>query len=681
MTIPRKSHMRILAAVMLMAGFCAVSSGAALAGTNMSGSAWASTDLSGSVWTGTEENGNELTGAEGNGHGMAGVDTLAVVPCGEVPLDGDTTDAGTIEDCEDELLPTHWDTGNNWDDESKLPSIDDSLAYLEHDSSRGSSVSWVSILPPLAAIAIALLFRQVLLALFIGVWMGAWLAAGAGFGAVFTSFFTAATDYVVPSVADPDHVSILIFTLLIGGMVGIIGANGGTRGVVRALTGWITTRRRAQVTTTGLGYIIFFDDFANTMIVGSTMRPLTDRFRISRAKLAYLVDSTAAPVAIVALISTWIGAVMGYIREAESAIAGYSESAYLIFLNSLPYNFYAFLAIIFVLIIAFSGRDFGPMRRAEERARSGSDTSAVSGEEDGPTGEEETATGQEESGTGEDGESGTDEPGDESSGDHEKTVHWLYAMVPILALLTVTLGGLWVTGEGDTLQEIVGSADSYAALVWGSVFSVFLAGFMTLVGRLLPVGEMLKGMFRGMNVMFEGLLILVLAWSLGMVTLELDTAGYLVSLLEGFLSPDWLPVLIFVLSAVTSFATGSSWGTMGILMPLVLPLTWSLSVAAGLDPASTQTLIYASVSAVLAGAVWGDHCSPISDTTILSSLASRCDHVAHVNTQLPYALVVGVISVAALIASAVAGLPVWVIYPVAIALMVGIVYRFGTATG
>ncbi len=554
---------------------------------------------------------------------------------------------------------------------------------------NGFSVSWVSILPPLAAIAIALLFRQVLLALFIGVWMGAWLASGAGFGAVFTSFFTAATDYVVPSVADPDHVSILIFTLLIGGMVGIIGANGGTRGVVRAITGWITSRRRAQVTTVGLGYVIFFDDFANTMIVGSTMRPLTDRFRISRAKLAYLVDSTAAPVAIVALISTWIGAMMGYIREAESAIDGYSESAYLIFLNSLPYNFYAFLAIIFVLIIAISGRDFGAMRRAEEQAWSGDDESAVTGEEDGAGGGSESGTGGQGDSGGEgatggevvaDGRGGAGGGGEGMDG-AAQSAHWIYAMVPILALLTVTLAGLWITGDGETLQEIVGSADSYAALVWGSVFALFLAGLMTLAGRLLPVDEMLKGMFRGMNVMFEGLLILVLAWSLGMVTMELDTAGYLVSLLEGFLSPDWIPVLIFVLSAVTSFATGSSWGTMGILMPLILPLTWSLSVAAGLDPASTHTLIYASVSAVLAGAVWGDHCSPISDTTILSSLASRCDHVAHVNTQLPYALVVGGISVVALIASAVAGVPVWVIYPVAIALMVGIVYRFGAVTG
>ena len=579
----------------------------------------------------------------------SGPDTLAIVPCGDELAEGDTI--GADADCEDQPLETHWDAVQSHQE----------FDFEENGAvtGPGSQASWVSILPPLAAIAIALLFRQVLLALFIGVWMGAWLAGGAALGSVFTSFFTSATDYVVPSVADPDHASILIFTLLIGGMVGIIGANGGTRGVVHSLTGWITTRRRAQVTTAGLGYVIFFDDFANAMIVGSTMRPLTDRFRISRAKLAYLVDSTAAPVAIVALISTWIGAVMGYIREAESAIAGYSESAYLIFINSLPYNFYAFLAIIFVLIIAVSGRDFGPMRRAEQQARSGKDASAVSGSEDGS----------------EDGGDGSGES--PAAGELQNTAHWLYAMVPIMALLVVTLAGLWITGDGDTIREVVGSADSYAALVWGSVFALFMAGFMTLAGQLLPVDQMLKGMFRGMNIMFEGLLILVLAWSLGMVTVDLDTAGYLVSLLEGFLNPNWIPVLIFVLAAATSFATGSSWGTMGILMPLVLPLTWSLSSASGLDPASTQALIYASVSAVLAGAVWGDHCSPISDTTILSSLASRCDHVAHVNTQLPYALVVGGISVAALIASVVMGISVWVIYPVTIVLMAGIVYRFG----
>ncbi len=550
--------------------------------------------------------------------------TAAPEPCGEASIDAPDA-SGAVPQC-GETIP---------EDTVEIDSLG----------------SWLSILPPVAAIGIALVFKQVLMALFIGVWMGAWLAGSVTLSGIFTSFFTSVSGYIVPSMADPGNISILVFSLLVGGMVGIIGANGGTRGIVGAITRLVTNRRRAQVTTTAMGYLVFFDDYANTMVVGSTMRPLTDRLRISRAKLAYLVDSTAAPVAIIALISTWIGAIVGYIGEAEGGIQEFDESAYLIFLNSLPYNFYAFLAIIFVFIIAFSRRDFGPMYRTEQQALTGRDLSAV-----------ENASDNEES-----------TPDAES----EMVSHWANAALPIIGLIGVTLAGLWFTGEGTGLQEVVGSADSYAALVWGSVFSLFLACGLTLVQRLLSIDEMIKSMFKGMHLMFEGLIILVLAWSLGMVTQELDTAGFLVSLMAGVLNPYWIPVIIFILSGFTSFATGSSWGTMGILTPLVLPLTWTLSSTTGLGPVETQTLIYASVSAVLAGAVWGDHCSPISDTTILSSLACRCSHITHVNTQLPYAMTVGALSIAALMASTVIGIPVWVIYPVAIAVMIAIVYRFG----
>ncbi len=547
-----------------------------------------------------------------------------------------------------------------------------------------NDLTGLSLLPPVAAIAIALVLRQVLVALFIGVWMGAWLMAGATITGLFTTFFTTVSDYIVPSIADPDHASILVFSLLIGGMVGIIGANGGTRGIVDAITRFITNRRRAQLTITGMGYLVFFDDYANTMVVGSTMHPLTDKLRISRAKLAYLVDSTAAPVAVIAVISTWIGAVVGYIHEAETATPGFTETAYLIFLNALPYNFYAFLAIILVAIIAFSGRDFGPMRHAEQQALDGKDTSPSANPYGNDTTNSDSLThansegtlGGKEDATKQENRSNGPFEGDKPA---EKTSHWSNAVLPVLGLLLVTLAGLRITGEGDTIHEIVGSADSYAALVWGSFFSLFLACTLTLSQQLLPIDAMLKGMFKGMHLMFEGLIILVLAWSLGMVTQHLGTADYLVSLFEGILKPWWIPVMIFVLAGFTSFATGSSWGTMGILIPIVLPLTWSLSALVDLDFSTTQTLIYASISAVMGGAVWGDHSSPISDTTILSSLACRCDHVTHVNTQLPYAAVAGGLSIPAMIAATVIGIPLWIIYPLAILIMIGMVYRFGKA--
>ena len=583
-------------------------------------------------------------------------------------LQAGTDDPGTItEDCEDF-------TFEDIEDVTEIPLCDEEEAVIDD-----AAPCW-SVLPPVIAIVMALVFRQVLFALFAGIWIGAWLVGGAGLTGIVTAFFATATDYIVPSIADPSHVSILVFSMFIGGMVGIIGANGGTRGIVKAITRLVTNRSRAQVTTTLMGYIVFFDDYANTMVVGSTMRPLTDRLRISRAKLAYLVDSTAAPVAIVAIISTWIGAVIGYITEAGSGITGFDQSAYFVFLNALPYNFYAFLAILFVAIIAFSGRDFGPMRRAEQNALDGNDTTGVketSDMDDSEMDDSDTDDSELDDSELDDSEVETTKTETTKTETHRFTSHWLNAALPIVGLVIVTLAGLWITGEGSSLQQIVGSSDSYAALVWGSVLSLFLAIVLTMSQRLITTEKMLKGMFRGMNLMFEGLIILVLAWSLGLVTQDLNTATYLVSLLEGILDPFWIPVLIFILAGFTSFATGSSWGTMGILTPLVLPLTWTLSESVGLSPADTNMLIYSSVSAVLAGAVWGDHCSPISDTTILSSLACQCDHVSHVNTQLPYALTVGGLSVVAIIASTVVGIPLWLIYPAAIAAMIFIIYRFG----
>ncbi|MDA0672042.1 MAG: hypothetical protein O2991_05120, partial [Bacteroidetes bacterium] len=248
-------------------------------------------------------------------------------------------------------------------DQSTADQANTDLVMTEVTSSSSNSIvgSWVSIVPPLLAIGFALIFRQVLLALFMGIWMGAWLVGERSFQGVFGSFFESLTGYIVPQTADEGHISILIFTLLIGGMIGIISKNGGTRGVIRQLGKLVKTKPQGQLLTSMLGFVIFFDDYANTMVVGNTMRPLTDKLKISRAKLAYLVDSTAAPVATVALISTWIGAMVGYIASASAGIEGFSEPAYTVFIKALPFNFYAFFTIFFVILIAISGKDFGPM--------------------------------------------------------------------------------------------------------------------------------------------------------------------------------------------------------------------------------------------------------------------------------------------------------------------------------
>lgn len=539
----------------------------------------------------------------------------------------------------------------------------DAIDVVENESSVGISVvddgltkdvSWLSLLPPILAIVFALLLKQVLISLFIGVWAGAWLASGIGFTSFFTSFFDTMGEYIVPAVADTDRVSIMIFTLLIGGMVGIISANGGLRGVVAKLTRIVKTRIQGQVMTSFMGFLVFFDDYANTMIVGNTMRPLTDRLVITRAKLAYLVDSTAAPIATVALVSTWIGAMVAYIASAEANMPNYNEAAYLVFLNSLPYNFYAFFAIAFVLMIAFSGRDFGPMLTSRMNLLKAKtdpeyDTYKVYHRDDTEDLPEKI----------------------------QVSSHWLNAAVPIFVLIVSTIAGIFITGEGSTLQDIVGSADSYKALVWGGLLAMTTAATMTLIQGLLSHEDMLKGMLKGMHVMFDGMLILVLAWALSDITGVIGTAAYLVSIFDGVLNPYWIPVIIFIISAGTSFATGSSWGTMGILMPISVPLVWNLGLGADIPVDVTHELIYASVSAVLAGSVWGDHCSPISDTTILSSIASQCDHIEHVRTQLPYALVAGVVSVAAIIAATVYDVSPWIIYPSGILILLAVLFKFG----
>ena len=534
---------------------------------------------------------------------------------------------------------------------SELMAENNSESMVVEESA--SKPTWTSILPPIIAIAIALILKQVLISLFIGVWMGAWLVGGSSLTGIFTGFFDTLSVYIVPGIADPDRVSIMVFTLMIGGMVGIITANGGIRGIIEKLMTIVKTRIQGQLVTSLMGFLVFFDDYANTMIVGNTMRPLTDRLVITRAKLAYLVDSTAAPVATIALVSTWIGAMVAYIAAAEANMPDYTEAAYLVFVNSLPYNFYAFFAIAFVLMIASSGRDFGPMLTSRMNLLKAKtdpeyDTYHIYHKDESEVIDEK-----------------------------ETTSHWLNAAIPILVLIVSTIAGLFITGEGSTLQEIIGSADSYKSLVWGGLIAMATASMMSMGQRLLTHEEMLKGMLKGMHVMFDGLMILVMAWALSDVTAALGTAGYLVSVFEGVLNPYWVPVLIFIISAGTSFATGSSWGTMGILMPISVPLVWNLAIGTGLPPEVANELIYASVSAVLAGSVWGDHCSPISDTTILSSIASQCDHIEHVRTQLPYAMVAGLVSIAAIIAATVLDISPWIIYPVGIIILLGVLFQFG----
>ncbi len=520
---------------------------------------------------------------------------------------------------------------------------------------------WLSVVPPLVAIILALIFKEVIVSLFIGVWTGAFIAGGMRIDSLyyfFDSIFSVVERFVISALADSGHLSVLIFSLLIGGMVAVISRNGGMAGVVQSLSRYAKSARSSQFITWLLGVAIFFDDYANTLIVGNTMRSVTDKFKISREKLAYIVDSTAAPVSAVAFITTWIGAELGYIDAGMSMLDDFGKETtpYAIFLSSLKYSFYPILTLSFILMLVYTQKDFGPMLKAEKRARStGKVSPSVTSDMEHD-----------------------DEKLDPIPG---APLKWYNAAIPVLTVIFVTIYGLIDTGMtglyatitdsgieissptwGQTwaalntynsenasfffnLGSLIGSSDSYVALLWASFAGVFVAIFMTMAGKIMRLEQAISTMTTGFKAMLPALMILTLAWSLASTTEQLNTATYLSSTLEGSINPFLMPVIVFILAAFISFATGSSWSTMAILYPIVIPTTWAICSSAGLEQAISTEILLNVISITLGASVLGDHCSPISDTTILSSLASDCNHIDHVRTQLPYALSVGVVSI------------------------------------
>ncbi len=512
---------------------------------------------------------------------------------------------------------------------------------LAQEVTEPTALSWVSVLPPLLAIMLALYLRQVIPALFFGVWFGAWAINGFTLLGLWNGLLESFQKYILTAVADADRASVILFSLMIGGTVGIISRNGGMQGVVNLIASWADNARRACLATAAMGLAVFFDDYANTLVVGNTMRPMTDKMKVSRAKLAYIVDSTAAPVAAIALVTTWIGYQVGLIGESIANIPDLNTEAYLLFLSTIPYSFYPILAILFVFMVAATGRDFGPMATAEAHAR-------LNGVEDG-----------------ENLDSSMADDCEAIEAVEGKPLRAINAVIPIMMMIGGVMGGLYVTGKAGVamddpgLKDIIGAADSYKALMWGSIIGMISAATLTLAQRLMSLEDLVDAWYKGLKAMFYAMIILVLAWSLGGITEEMRTADYLVSILGDTLPVQLLPFIVFVLAAFTAFATGSSWGSMGILIPLVIPLTWAVMKANGYAGPEDMHILYSSIAGVLAGSVWGDHCSPISDTTILSSMASGCDHIEHVRTQLPYAMLVGIVSIAVGSIPVAYGMPWW----------------------
>lgn len=532
-----------------------------------------------------------------------------------------------------------------------------------------------SLAPPLLALILAVTLRRVIPALLGAVLLGgaimhqsvfaALLAEVTGaMGAIsgFVGIKSFPTDgYLSKVVADSFNLQILGFTFALIGLVAVVGRMGGTRGLVNILERFARGPRSAQAVTSVMGTALFFDDYANTVVVGTTGRSITDRFRMSREKLAYIVDSTSAPVAGVAIVSTWIGYEVGLFDDLLGVLVGVPDipgSGYQLFFELLPMRFYCFFALGLVFIGAFMGRDMGPMLHAENRARRG-----------GPL--------------------IPPDPGMNPSEAPEKIealekpgapARALNAIIPIGSVLAFMLWSILDAGGGalsggwfsleawklvfDTASDDIGSILFTSALA-GSGVAIALA-----VGQgILSVREAIESYVGSIWHLAGAAAILILAWSIKSVCDDVGTGTAMVTLVGDSIAPLWLPLSIFFLSGVVAFSTGTSWGTMALVLPIAAPLAVELS--------GETLVVLACLGSVLDGAIWGDHCSPISDTTVLSSTASGCPHLAHVKTQIPYATLAMSAAGLAGYVGVVAGVPIVLCYLLGFGMLAGGLYLFG----
>lgn len=497
------------------------------------------------------------------------------------------------------------------------------LVFLATWAVEHADFSWRPLWPSIVALITVLLSRRALFGLVTGAAAGTVLLAKGNPFLAFASFFG---EHLIPSIQSDWRISVVLFTFLLGGFAALLDHGGGFRSLLGRWAGKVRNpTRRLQIEVYGLGLLCFFDGLANSMLVGRTMRPLADRLGLSRAKLAYIVDSTSSPVACVAVVSTWIAYQLSMIEEAYLAV-GMEPAPYSTFLQSLPYNFYCWFSLGLVLLVILRNWNPGPMAGAEAKCRPLNDLVAT--------------------------------PLMTSSGPVAA------AIIPLIFLISSLLIGLYWSGAGavapSSFQEVAtafGRANAALVLVLSSALACVLAFALNHK----PRGEVTasSAFQQGVTSLFVPVVILLAAWTLGSTLRGLGAAAYLGSLLEGGFPLVLLPAVTFLLGMVISFSTGTSWGTMGILTPLALPVALTLSGG----EAGSAPLIAATLAAVFGGAVFGDHCSPLSDTTIVSSFSCGIEPMEHVRTQLPYALTAAALALVMGYAGLAAGLPVWLLLP------------------
>lgn len=509
--------------------------------------------------------------------------------------------------------------------ESIISALQDEVAeaevFITQETVPFYATFW-ALVPPIVAIALALLTKEVYLSLFVGIATGALLYANFNPVKAVESMFSAG---VIAKLSDSSNVGILIFLVILGIMVSLMNKVGGSVAYGQWASNKIKTRKGAMISTFGLGALIFVDDYFNCLTVGSVMRPVTDKFKISRAKLAYIIDATAAPICIIAPISSWAAAVTGVVDDVDGLT---------LFIRSVPYNFYALLTIVMVIGMILLQFDFGPMKRHEENALNGDLYTTTARPYDNFENLKVTGKG--------------------------KVID---LVLPVVALVVCCVIGMIYTGgffEGESFVNAFANCNAPFGLVYGSFMALVFTFLLYISRKIISFKGFVEAIPEGFRSMVPAILILIFAWTLSGMTSLLGADVYVKEMVAGSAESFqlFLPAIIFIIAVGLAFATGTSWGTFSILLPIVVAI---------LDPSSEMLII--SISACLAGAVCGDHISPISDTTIMASTGAQCEHMNHVSTQLPYALTVaGVTFVSYIIAALIQN--VWIALPIAIILMI-----------
>lgn len=517
----------------------------------------------------------------------------------------------------------------------------------------------LTLLPPLVAIGLAFITKETILSLFMGVFVGEFMLCVNDLNIVSTAInaFLQMGSQIISCMADPWNAGIILQCLLIGGIIQLVTKMGGAKALAESFAKRADTPRKAQLFTWFLGLCVFFDDYANSLIVGPIMRPVMDKLKVSREKLAFVVDATAAPVAGIAIISTWIGLEISLIAAGFESVGVTNVTGFGIFLQTIPYRFYNIFILLFIVVSAITLYEFGPMKKAEQKARARKE-------------DEEIIV--------------PSAPGFDEVKPVEgiKLSVW-NAIIPIGTLIvgaliafywsgyTTILGGedqalitLMNTAplSFDGIFQALSQSDASVALFQAALLASIVAIVMAVGEKILTIEDAISEWIGGMKTIVITGVILLLAWSLGGVIGDVGTAAYLVGVLKNTLPQFIVPTLIFILGALISFATGTAYGTMSILMPLAIPLAWAVS-------SGDMSFTIVCTSGVLTGAIFGDHCSPISDTTILSSMGTSCNHIDHVQTQIYYAVFVACVAIFIGYIPAGLGIPWFISLPVGVVVM------------